>query len=105
MISSDRKCDLWRRGETELTDSEYSGYQIFLRKGGDLEEVAGEQFGGDCFHSHGEAGMQFTDNLFRNNGLESTFSADADHAFVMGDPLDSGRFRTPTLRNVALSAP
>ena len=29
MISSDSKFDHWRRGELDLTDSEYSGYQIF----------------------------------------------------------------------------
>lgn len=105
MISSDSKFDHWRRGELDLTDSEYSGYQIFLREGGDPENVPGGQFGGDCFHCHGEAGLQFTDHLFHNNGLDSVFLMDPGHAWVSGNPLDSGKFRTPTLRNVALSAP
>ena len=35
MISADSKFDRWRRGELELTDSEYNGYQMFLREGGD----------------------------------------------------------------------
>ena len=105
MVSSDSKFDLWRRGETELTEEEYNGYQIFLREGGDPEVVPGGQFGGDCFHCHGEAGMQFTDNLMHNNGLDSVFTADPGFAGVTGNPLDSGKFRTPTLRNVALSAP
>ncbi len=105
MISADSKFDRWRRGEVELTDSEYSGYQMFLREGGDPEEVPGGQFGGDCFHCHGEAGLQFTDHLFHNNGLDPSFEADPGRALVTGSPLDSGLFRTPTLRNVALSAP
>ena len=105
MVSADSKFDRWRRGEVELTDSEYSGYQIFLREGGDPEEVPGGQFGGDCFHCHGEAGLQFTDHLFHNNGLDPSFEADPGRALVTGSPLDSGLFRTPTLRNVALSAP
>lgn len=105
MISSDSKFDQWRRGETDLTNSEYNGYQMFLREGGDPEVVPGGEFGGDCFHCHGEAGLQFTDHLFHNNGLDSTFVADAGHFNVTGSPLDSGLFRTPTLRNVALSAP
>jgi len=105
MISADSKFDRWRRGETDLTDSEYSGYQMFLREGGDPEEVPGGQFGGDCFHCHGEAGLQFTDHLFHNNGLDPSFEADPGRASVTGSPLDSGLFRTPTLRNVALSAP
>lgn len=105
MVSSDSKFDLWRRGETDLTDSEYNGYQMFLREGGDPEVVPGGQFGGDCFHCHGEAGLQFTDHLFHNNGLDATFELDPGHFNVTGNPQDSGLFRTPTLRNVALSAP
>jgi cytochrome c peroxidase len=105
MISADSKFDRWRRGETDLTDGEYNGYQMFLREGGDPEEVPGGQFGGDCFHCHGEAGLQFTDHLFHNNGLDPSFEADPGRASVTGSPLDSGLFRTPTLRNVALSAP
>ena len=105
MISADSKFDRWRRGELELTDSEYNGYQMFLREGGDPEVVAGGQFGGDCFHCHGEAGLQFTDHLFHNNGLDASFESDPGRAAITGSPLDSGLFRTPTLRNVALSAP
>ncbi|MEC8401128.1 MAG: cytochrome c peroxidase [Bacteroidota bacterium] len=105
MISADSKFDQWRRGEVELTDSEYNGYQMFLREGGDPEVVPGGQFGADCFHCHGEAGLQFTDHLFHNNGLDPTFEADPGRVLVTGNPLDSGLFRTPTLRNVALSAP
>ena len=105
MVSSDSKFDLWRRGETDLTDSEYNGYQMFLREGGDPEVVPGGQFGGDCFHCHGEAGLQFTDHLFHNNGLDASFELDPGHFNVTGNPQDSGLFRTPTLRNVALSAP
>ena len=105
MISADSKFDRWRRGEVELTDSEYNGYQIFLREGGDPEEIAGGQYGADCFHCHGEAGLQFTDHLFRNNGLDPSFESDPGHVMVSGNPLDSGKFRVPTLRNIALSGP
>ena len=43
--------------------------------------------------------------MFRNNGLDAHFGADAGRAGVTGDPLDSGKFKVPSLRNVALSAP
>ena len=102
MISADSKFDRWRRGETQLTELEFQGYEIFNREGGDPEVVTGGQFGGDCFHCHGEAGLQFTDYLFHNNGLDSTFAADPGLAGITGQALDSGRFRTPTLRNVCL---
>ena len=105
LISSESKYDQWRRGETELTDEEYNGYLIFLREGGDPETTPGGQFGGDCFHCHSEAGTQFSDYLFRNNGLDAHFAEDPGHAAVSGLASDSGRFKTPTLRNIALTAP
>ena len=105
MISADSKFDRWRRGQAELTDQEFQGYEIFNREGGDPEVVTGGQFGADCFHCHGEAGLQFTDYLFHNNGLDSNFGADPGLAGLTGVALDSGRFRTPTLRNVTLTAP
>ena len=105
MISADSKFDQWRRGQTELSELEFQGYEIFNREGGDPEVVSGGQFGGDCFHCHGEAGLQFSDYLFHNNGLDATFGADAGLAGITGVALDSGRFRTPTLRNAALSPP
>ena len=105
MISSDSKIDKWRRGEVELTESEYLGYQLFLREGGDPEVNPGGEFGADCFHCHGEAGLQFSDYLFHNNGLDPSFEMDPGRVNVTGSPLDSGLFKTPTLRNVALSAP
>ncbi|MGB1074854.1 MAG: cytochrome-c peroxidase [Flavobacteriales bacterium] len=105
LISSDSKYDRWRRGEIDLTDEEYNGYLIFLREGGDPETTPGGQFGGDCFHCHSEAGTQFSDYLFHNNGLDAHFDMDPGHAAVSGLVSDSGRFKTPTLRNIALTAP
>ena len=105
LISANSKFDQWRRGETTLADDEFAGYEMFLREGGDPEVTPGGQFGGDCFHCHSEAGLQFSDYLFRNNGLDSVFTPDPGLAGVTGNALDSGRFKTPTLRNVALSAP
>lgn len=105
MVSADSKFDQWRRGEATLTDAEFAGYEMFLKEGGDPEITPGGQFGGDCFHCHSEAGLQFSDYLFRNNGLDSNFVSDPGLAGVTGNPLDSGRFKTPTLRNTALTAP
>ena len=47
-----------------------------------------------------------TDHGFHNNGLEE-FPAgnDLGRFNVTGDPLDVGRFKIPTLRNVELTAP
>jgi hypothetical protein len=44
-----------------------------------------------------------TDGLLHNNGLDSEFT-DLGAGGVTGLPEDMGRFKTPTLRNVALTA-
>lgn len=74
----------------------------------------------ECYHCHG--GITFTDNIvharmaeaergFHNTGLynadgKGTYPADGiGLAEFTGSPDDMGRFRTPTLRNVAVTAP
>lgn len=105
MVSSRSKFDQWRYyGETMLSPSENRGLQLFLSEGGDPNFVAGGQGGGDCFHCHGGDLVLFTDNQFRNNGLDSIFT-DLGRANVTGYEWDKASFRTPTLRNIALSAP
>jgi cytochrome c peroxidase len=47
----------------------------------------------------------FTDESFRNNGLDSRFPADSGRAHITLAPTDAGRFRVPSLRNVARTAP
>jgi cytochrome c peroxidase len=74
----------------------------------------------ECYHCHG--GFNFTDNIrhsklplsergFHNTGL---YNRDGRGAYpadnpgireLTGDPDDEGKFRTPSLRNVALTAP
>ncbi|MBO2007437.1 cytochrome-c peroxidase [Hymenobacter negativus] len=47
----------------------------------------------------------FTDESYRNNGLDAAFPRDSGRAQISGQPADVGRFKVPTLRNVALTAP
>jgi cytochrome c peroxidase len=90
LISSDSKWDRYLRGEVQLSVAETKGFEIFFTERG------------DCFHCHST--ILFTDNIFHNNGLDSVF-ADEGLFKVTGDPNDLGKFRTPTLRNVELTAP
>ncbi len=55
-----------------------------------------------CNHCHTTTNFYTTAPL--NNGLESVF-ADSGFALVTGDPADIGKFKVPSLRNVALTAP
>lgn len=56
----------------------------------------------ECFHCH--SGRHFSDNLPHNNG-SVLFNEDLGLAQLSGQDEDIGKFITPTLRNVALSAP
>lgn len=93
MISGNSKFDKRMRFEANFTASEANGFVIFNTERG------------DCFHCHNiDGGRLFTDNLPRNNGLDAIFT-DLGVGGVSGNPNDNGKFITPTLRNVALTAP
>lgn len=96
MISSDSRFDQYLRGQNTLTPEEIEGFQIFMREDK-----------GDCFHCHGDANNPtWRDNLFHNNGLDATHSGDnLGRYLVTGNPADIGKFKTPGLRNVELTAP
>lgn len=100
LISGQSKFDLASTPGTGVffTEQEDYGFQLFY-----------DEYGGDCFHCHGDPGKFFTDNLFHNNGLDNIPSggqfADKGLGEVTGRPEDNGLFRTTTLRNIALTAP
>jgi cytochrome c peroxidase len=98
MLSGAAKFDLERIGMYTYTDSESRGYDLFITEGGD------PNYGADCFHCHGFGSGQFSDYSYRNNGLDEVFS-DPGRMAVTGDPLDEGKFKVPTLRNIELTAP
>ena len=58
--------------------------------------------GGNCADCH--AGDLQTNHTFVNNGLDLTFT-DLGRATVTGLAADQGKFRIPSLRNIALTAP
>lgn len=105
MVSANSRFDqAYYYGGTPLSPSEIRGMELFLAEGGDPNVYVGGQNGGDCFHCHGGSFVQFTDHQFHNNGLDSVFT-DLGREEVTGLPYDRGLFKTPTLRNIALTAP
>ncbi len=112
MVSANSKYDKVQRGEAAFTADEAEGFFLFQAEGGPVGQViflpgGGQvvgQGGADCFHCHTNAAGLFTDEQFHNNGLDSQFT-DLGRGGVTGDPFDMGRFKTPTLRNIALSHP
>jgi cytochrome c peroxidase len=97
-ISADSRFDRALRGEVTLTEAEKEGFALFMTE---YDPVRGRR-GADCFHCHG--GPLFTDYAFKNNGLDRT-SADPARQKVTGHLEDAGKFKTPSLRNVAVTAP
>ena len=94
LISSNSKFDKYLLGETTLTDEELNGFNVFM-----------DETKGDCFHCHGsDKNPLWTDNMFHNNGLDATFT-DLGLGAITGDPADNGKFKTPSLRNLAFTAP
>ncbi len=92
LISANSKFDQWKRGEVAFTEQETRGLNVFL----DLNK-------GDCTHCH-SYGSTFTDFEFKNNGLDSV-SMDKGRALVTKLIADEGKFKTPTLRNIEMTAP
>lgn len=94
LISANSKFDRYTLGQASLTPQELNGLDIFLREDK-----------GDCFHCHGNPNNPlWTDNDFHNNGLDATF-IDLGLGVFTGDPNDNGKFKTPSLRNLAYTAP
>ena len=81
-----------------FTGTSASGDPITFQ-GGDLHMT---MMGAGCANCHG--GALFTDHQFRNNGLAIS-DADPGRYEVTRLTLDRGTFATPSLRNIALTAP
>tara|TARA_R100001369_G_scaffold67014_1_gene94513 strand:- start:190 stop:1287 length:1098 start_codon:yes stop_codon:yes gene_type:complete len=95
LISGNSRYDQFLRGEIELTEAEQNGLDVYI-----------DETRGDCFHCHGTPpnNLLWTDNDFHNNGLDETFD-DLGRGAVTGDPREFGLFKTPSLRNLAYTAP
>lgn len=86
-------------GKEALTESQRRGADLFF----------GEK--GDCFHCHN--GFNFTDNGFHNTGLDGVGDGaetgleafDPGRLAVTGKEEDRGKFKTPGLRNIAVTGP
>jgi cytochrome c peroxidase len=89
MVSANSRYDKWVRNEGELlTAEELEGLSLFQSK---------------CSSCH--ATDLFTDDSFRNNGLDTDFSADTGRQRITEAGTDAGKFKVPSLRNAELTYP
>jgi cytochrome c peroxidase len=89
MISANSKYDQYTRGETALSGQEENGLALFRTK---------------CASCHTEP--LFTDRSYHNNGLapDPTLN-DRGRMIITGANADSLKFKTPSLRNIAVTSP
>ncbi|QDH80994.1 c-type cytochrome [Echinicola soli] len=95
LISQDSRYDQWQRKETDFNPQEISGYQLYQKH---------------CNSCHQEG--LFTDLQYHNNGLDATYpDPDELEELLLGryrisfDDQDLGAYKTPSLRNIYLTAP
>jgi cytochrome c peroxidase len=97
LTSYDAKFDRALSGKATLSDDEKRGFELFMTE---YDPRTG-QFGADCFHCHG--GPLFSDHQFHNNGM--TPGKDTGRFRITKLEADRNKFATPSLRNVARTAP
>lgn len=101
LVSSNSRYDRYLRGDnTALSAFEEQGRLLFYTHPDPTLGALGR--GGNCSDCH--AGALQTTHGFTNNGLDATF-ADLGMGLQTGNVLDNGKFRIPSLRNIALTAP
>jgi cytochrome c peroxidase len=98
LVSQESKFDRAARKLARLSEQEQRGLQLFVTE----HDPARGLRGADCFHCHG--GNLFTNHRFMNNGLEIVPS-DLGRMEVTKQESDRGKFKVPSLRNVAFTGP
>ncbi len=94
VVSNDSRFDSWVAGErSALTQQEWRGYQVF----NDPER-------GNCAKCH--SGPNMTDNGYHNIGIKhADGKADEGRFKIRAVASMKGAFKTPTLRDIALTGP
>jgi cytochrome c peroxidase len=98
LISANSRYDQYLSGAYKPTPDELKGMELFNTGPQPEKGIRGA----NCGHCHG--GPKTYMELFHDNGLDS-LPRDSGMEKLTGLPADRGRFKVPTLRNIALTAP
>lgn len=96
LLSYNSPLDKYNRGDAPLPFDAMEGMKVFL----DPDK-------GDCFHCHQTPELFIANDpnkIFSNNGMDTVFT-DLGLGAITGKASDNGRFKIPTLRNLAFTAP
>lgn len=101
IVSFNSKFDKSLRGQAVLTPSEQRGKILYFTE---YNAFFPSSSGADCVHCH--SGGNLENDLYMNNGLDSDADMmDDGRMKATGDPADKGKFKVPSLRNIALTFP
>lgn len=91
LYTPDSRFDQYLRGEIDLSEDEKQGYRLFKTLG--------------CVSCHN--GINIGGNSYQYVGVINPLDKDlsGDLYELSGDPFDKNRFKVPSLRNIALTAP
>lgn len=100
LLSFNSKYDRVVRNEEFFEEDELTGFELFFDEPNGLPDA-------ECGHCHNAP--LFTVNQYFNNGIDSVRSLedfkDKGLGAITNNPFDNGKFRAPSLRNIALTAP
>ncbi len=104
LVSANSKYDKYLRGELSLNEEEELGRKLFMAH----PDTKASLRGGNCIDCHSQfltSGFTKDFDGFSNNGLDDDASLLPGLAEVTGQKEHTGMFKTPTLRNIAVTAP
>lgn len=105
LVSANSKFDqiTFQGKAINFTESEDRGFNMFFDHFGGLNDLPDAE----CGHCHNQP--FFGSNSFFNNGLDEALDlndfTDKGRGAVTGEEKDNGKFKAPSLRNIALTAP
>jgi cytochrome c peroxidase len=104
LVSADSRYDRFLRGEIKLSSNEEMGRKLFMAH----PDVKVSLRGGNCIDCHSQfltSGFKTFYDGFSNNGLDGEVRMQPGLQEVTGERSDRGKFKVPTLRNIAMTAP
>jgi cytochrome c peroxidase len=104
LVSGDSKYDNYLLGTYTPTAEELRGMRLFFTHPDPSARLRGGNCG-DCHLTLTTAGSTIGFTGFKNNGLSINTNLDYGLEKTTNDPNDRGKFKIPSLRNIALSAP
>jgi cytochrome c peroxidase len=104
LISANSKYDKYLRGEYQPTNLELKGLDLFFTHPIPQANLRGANCG-DCHLQITLSGDRNGFKGFHNNGLDNDANLNVGLQRITNNPNDRGKFKAPTLRNIALTAP